>query len=136
VIEANPAYTGEAQWSGGAYVQFAAGGALSWTIPAAAQPRRLQAIINRVPGPAGVSVFATSDTSLDDVRYGGGGRQGISPTPGALLPVTAIRLLASVGSLRRRSPPFMIGEPPIRLTEGRDLGRRLVRRREDYGTTM
>jgi hypothetical protein len=69
---ANPVYTGEAQWSGGAYLQLGDGSGLSWTIPAADQPRLLQAVVNRVPGPAGASLFATSGTWLGDVRYGGG----------------------------------------------------------------
>ncbi len=81
VVQANPAYTGEAQWSGGAYVQLGPGSAASWAVPAADQPRLLQAIVNRVPGPAGVSVFAAGGAQLGDVQYGGGGPQGISPTP-------------------------------------------------------
>jgi hypothetical protein len=88
VVQANPAWTGEAQWSGGAYVQVSAGSRLSWTVLAADQPRLVQAIINRIPGRAGVSVFESANTRLGDVRYGGGGSQGISASPGALLPVT------------------------------------------------
>jgi hypothetical protein len=88
VVQANPAYTGEAQWSGGAYVQVSGGSRLSWAIPAADQPRLVQAIVNRLPGLAGVSVFESANSRLGDVRYGGGGSQGISATPGALLPVT------------------------------------------------
>ncbi len=99
VVQANPAYTGEAQWSGGAYVQLSTGSTLSWTVPAAEQPRLLQAIVNRVPGPAAVSVLATPGRRLGAVRYGGGGAQGISPTPGALLPVTVARPLPSGATL-------------------------------------
>ena len=59
VVQANPVNTGESQWSGGAYIQLAAGSTLSWTIPADDQPRLVQAIVNRVPGPAAVSDFAS-----------------------------------------------------------------------------
>jgi hypothetical protein len=98
VVHADPAWTGESQWSGGAYVQLAAGSRLSWTVPTADQPRLVQAILNRVPGPGGVSEFATGDTGLGAVRYGGGGAQGVSPAPGALLPVTLPTALPAVAS--------------------------------------
>ena len=88
VVPANPAWTGESQWSGGAYVQLATGSTVTWTIPAAGQPRLLQAIINRVPGPAALSDFTTTTGGLGAIRYGGGGAQGVSPAPGALLPFT------------------------------------------------
>lgn len=93
VVTADPAWTGESQWSGGAYVQLAAGSALRWTVPTADQPRLLQAIVNRVPGPAAVSRFATPGDRLGAVPYGGGGAQGASPAPGALLPITVSRTL-------------------------------------------
>jgi len=88
VVTANPASTGESQWSGGAYVQLAAGSTLSWAIPADDQPRLVQAIVNRVPGPGAVSSFASGTKNLGVARYGGGGAQGVSPAADALLPVT------------------------------------------------
>jgi len=88
VVTANPATTGESQWSGGAYVQLATGSTLSWTIPADDQPRLVQAIVNRVPGPGAVSNFASGTENLGAARYGGGGTQGVSPAADALLPVT------------------------------------------------
>ncbi len=88
VVQANPVNTGESQWSNGTYVQLATGSTLSWTIPADDQPRLVQAIVNRVPGPGAVSDFAAGTESLGGAAYGGGGAQGISPTPDALLPVT------------------------------------------------
>lgn len=87
VVAANPAWTGESQWSGDAYVQLAAGSQLSWTLPAAAQPRLVEAVLNRVPGPGGSSVFGTSTGRLGVARYGSGGAQGVSAVPGALLPI-------------------------------------------------
>jgi hypothetical protein len=92
-VPADPVWTGESQWSGGAYVQLAAGSELSWTVAAADQPRLVQAILDRVPGPAAVSEFSSGGTRLGGVDYGGGGAQGDSPAPGALLPVTAPKAL-------------------------------------------
>jgi hypothetical protein len=88
VVPANPVNTGESQWSGGAYVQLATGSTLSWTIPADNQPRLVQAVVNRVPGPSGVSDFLSGAKYLGAARYGGGGAQGVSPTADALFPVT------------------------------------------------
>jgi hypothetical protein len=87
VVTPPSAWTGESQWSGGAYVNVAAGSRVSWTLPAADQPRQVAAIVNRVPGPGGVSRF----DGLGDVRYGGGGAQGVSEAPGALLPIVLPR---------------------------------------------
>jgi hypothetical protein len=98
VVRATPAWTGESQWSGGAYVQLAAGGQVSWTLPAVDQPQLLQAIINWVPSKAGVSQFAIPGARLGDVRYGGGGAQGASPAPGALLPVTVPKMLPAAAT--------------------------------------
>ena len=81
------AWTGESQWSGGAYLRVGAGGQASWTIPATDQPRLVTAVINRVPGPAGDTALASSGRALGEVEYGGGGAQGVSAAPGALLPV-------------------------------------------------
>jgi hypothetical protein len=88
VVTPDSAWTGESQWSGGKYVQLSAGGSVSWTLPTAGQPRLIQAVVNRMPGPAGVGVFTTPGRRLGAVRYGGGGEQGVSPAPGALLPIT------------------------------------------------
>ena len=60
----------------------------AWTIPADDQPRLVQAIVNRVPGPGAVSDFASGTQNLGAAPYGGGGAQGISPAADALLPVT------------------------------------------------
>jgi hypothetical protein len=87
-VQANPVNTGESQWSGGAYVQLATGSTLSWTIPAGNQPRLVQAVVNRVAGPGAVSDFAAGTERLGAAAYGGGGGQGVSPVPAALLPVT------------------------------------------------
>ncbi len=87
VVAADPAWTGESQWSGGAYVRLAAGGRVSWALAAADQPRLVAAVIDRVPGAGGVTAFEAGTGPLGSVRYGGGGTQGVSAAPGMLLPV-------------------------------------------------
>ncbi|MEV4622454.1 hypothetical protein AB0J74_27550 [Asanoa sp. NPDC049573] len=84
-------WTGESLWSGGAYVSVSAGSTVTWTVPAAGQPVQVAAVVNRVPGRGGVSRF----DGLGDVRYGGGGVQGVSPAPGALLPIVLPRQMPS-----------------------------------------
>lgn len=89
VVVPASAWTGESQWSGGAYLRLDAGGRVTWAVPAAAQPRLVAAVIDQVPGPGAVSAF----DGLGRVRYGGGGAQGVSAAPGALLPVAVPRYL-------------------------------------------
>ncbi|WP_203823256.1 hypothetical protein [Actinoplanes palleronii] len=83
VVTPPSAWTGESQWSGGAHLRVEAAGRVTWTVPAAGQPRRVDAVLNRVPGPGGVTAF----DMLGRVSSGGGGAQGVSAAPGALLPV-------------------------------------------------
>jgi hypothetical protein len=88
VVTPASAWTGESQWSGGAYLRLDVGGRVFWTVAAATQPRLVAAVRNQVPGPGAISSF-----SLGSVSYGGGGAQGVSPAPGALLPVALPRYL-------------------------------------------
>lgn len=87
VVAADPAWTGESQWSGAAYVRLDAGARVSWALPAADQPRLIAAVLDRVPGAGGVTAFGTGAGRLGVVRHGGGGAQGVSGAPGMLLPV-------------------------------------------------
>ena len=85
VVTADPAWTGESQWSGGAYVRSGPGSTLAWTVPSADQPRRVAAIVNALPGATAVTDFESG--ALGSVSYAGA-EQGVSPAPGALLPRT------------------------------------------------
>jgi hypothetical protein len=93
VVTPASAWTGESQWSGGAYLRVETGGLASWTVPPADRPRLVTAVINRVPGPAGVTAFTSPGRALGRVEHGGGGAQGVSAAPGALLPVAVPRHL-------------------------------------------
>lgn len=98
VVTPPSAWTGESQWSGGAYVAVSSGSTVTLAAPAGG-PFQVAAVINRVPGPGGVSRFA----GLGSVRYGGGGAQGVSPAPGALLPIVLPRPLAGAAVVVRTS---------------------------------
>ncbi len=97
------AWTGESQWSGGAYVATAPGATLAWALPAGDGPRLLAPVADLTDGGPGALDFAAAGRPLGTLAYGAGGPQGVSPAPGALLPVTlpgelpagAVRLTAT-----------------------------------------
>ncbi|WP_233199622.1 hypothetical protein [Cryobacterium sp. N22] len=89
------AWTGEANWSGGAYVDLAAGGTLRITVPADDQARRVHPIVNQVVDPSGTTTWTTGTSRpgkgkqqlLGSTANGGAGEQGVTETPGQLLPL-------------------------------------------------
>jgi hypothetical protein len=85
VVTPESAWTGESQWSGGKYVRLAAGDCAEWTVPAADQPRLVEAVVDKVPG-HGTTTWSADGTGLGTVDHDGA-PQGASPAPGALLPV-------------------------------------------------
>ena len=106
VVVPASAWTGESQWSGGAYLQLGSGGTVSWTVPATTQPQLVAAVLNRVPGPAGLGAVTTPAGPLGAVDFGGGGAQGVSAAPGMLLPVTVPRAFpAGTTELSATGPP-------------------------------
>ncbi|POH70873.1 hypothetical protein C3B59_03740 [Cryobacterium zongtaii] len=84
-------WTGEANWSGGAYVDLAAGGTLRITVPADDQARRVHPIVNQVVDPAGTTTWTTGkkgkQQSLGTTANGDAGEQGVTEAPGQLLPL-------------------------------------------------
>ena len=97
-VVANPAWTGEALYSGGQYVDVAAGGSLTWSVPASSQDRLVQVIVDRRPGPAGTAHVIGGGRSLGAVPLGGAGVQGAAPAPDELLPVTVTGYLPAGAS--------------------------------------
>ena len=88
------AWTGEANWSGGAYVTLAAGDSLSIPVPASDQPRRVHPIVNQVVEPAGTTAWTApgrkgkhGTTQLGETLNGDAGEQGVTEAPGRLLPL-------------------------------------------------
>ncbi|TDQ00846.1 hypothetical protein [Labedaea rhizosphaerae] len=90
VVTPASAWTGESQWSGGKYVTVAS--TATWSIPSADQPRLVSPVVNQVPG-GGRTTWSADGHGLGVVN-GDGGPQGVSPAPGALLPVTLSKTLA------------------------------------------
>jgi hypothetical protein len=86
VVTPPSAWTGESQWSGGAYLRGSAGTTARWSVPASDQPRLVQPVVDLIPG-AGTTSWS-ADRPLGTVDHGRAGTQGTSPAPGALLPVT------------------------------------------------
>ncbi|MGO4785092.1 hypothetical protein [Cryobacterium sp. W22_MBD10_FK3] len=90
------AWTGEANWSGGAYVDLAAGGTLRITVPADDQARRVHPIVNQAVDPSGTTTWTTGKPgkpgagrwlTLGTTANGGAGEQGVTEAPGQLLPL-------------------------------------------------
>lgn len=80
------AWTGESQWSGGAYLRLATGAHAEFAVPAAHQPRLVQPVVDKRPG-HGTTSWSAAGRRLGTVDHDGA-PQGASPAPGALLPVT------------------------------------------------
>jgi hypothetical protein len=100
VVTPASAWTGEALYSGGAYVAVSAGATLSWTVPAASQDRLVQLIVDRLPGQGGSVQLSSGATTLGTVNLGGGGAQGAAPAIDELLPVTlSVHLPAAATTL-------------------------------------
>jgi hypothetical protein len=94
VVTPPSAWTGESQWSGGSYVRLPAGGRGAWTVPASEQPRLVAPVVDLVADrEAGRTRWTSDGRALGTVDHGGGGPQGVSAAPGALLPVTVTGVL-------------------------------------------
>ncbi|ANP73507.1 hypothetical protein [Cryobacterium arcticum] len=106
VVTPESSWTGEANWSGGAYVDLAAGGTLRITVPADDQARRVHPIVNQVVDPSGTTTWTTGTgkpgkgpgksgtgkpghgaVTLGTTANGGAGEQGVTEAPGQLLPL-------------------------------------------------
>jgi hypothetical protein len=100
VVTPASAWTGEAQYSGGAYVAVTPGATLSWTVPASSQDRLVQVVVDRLPGAGGSVRLSTGAATLGTVALGGGGAQGVAPASDELIPVTvSVQLPASATAL-------------------------------------
>lgn len=87
VVMPASAWTGESQWSGGAYVNAPAGGRLAWSLPASPQPRLVEPVVNLTDGATARATFTSGGRSLGDAGFAAAGAQGDAPAPGELLPI-------------------------------------------------
>ena len=94
VVTPASAWTGESNWSGGAYVGLNAGDTLTIPVPRADQARNVYPIVNQTVESAGnTSWTAGKGTDLGSTPNGGAGDQGITDAPGKLFPFTLERTL-------------------------------------------
>lgn len=95
VVRPPSSWTGEANISGGAYVDLGAGGTLSIPLPAADQPSNIFPIVNQLIAPSGTTTWTSAKGPLGTTANGGAGAQGITDAPGVLFPFTLRRALAA-----------------------------------------
>jgi hypothetical protein len=93
VVRPASAWTGEANWSGGAYVALSPGDTLSIQVPVADQARNVYPIVNQALAEAGTTGWTTEQTVLGRTPNGGAGAQGITAAPGKLFPFALKRTL-------------------------------------------
>ncbi|TFD66025.1 hypothetical protein [Cryobacterium sp. Hh38] len=96
VVTPASAWTGESNWSGGAYVGLDAGDTLSIPVPAADQARNIYPIVNQTVELAGSTAWtAGKSIDLGSTPNGGAGAQGITDAPGRIFPFSLERTLAA-----------------------------------------
>lgn len=95
VVRPPSSWTGEANISGGAYVDLKAGGTLSIPLPGADQPSNIFPIVNQGIAPSGTTTWTSAKGPIGATANGGAGAQGITDAPGILFPFTLRRALAS-----------------------------------------
>jgi len=106
VVTPPSAWTGESQWSNGAYlaVDGTTDGTATWTVPPSAQPRLALPVVNLLDTPTPVRTTWTSGSRTLGTLTHVCGPQGISAAPGALQPLTLDHpLLAGATTLTTRS---------------------------------
>lgn len=93
VIKPASAWTGEANWSGGAYIALNAGGTVKIPVPASDQARNVYPIVNQRPETGSTTSWTAGTTVLGTTPNGGAGAQGITAAPGILFPFSLDRPL-------------------------------------------
>ncbi|WP_314176649.1 hypothetical protein [Streptomyces winkii] len=116
-VRPDSAWTGESQYSDGAYAALGDGGGVSWTLPDEADgPLLASPVVNLVADrAAGATRWQAGARTASTARvdHGTGGEQGITPAPGALTPVALPGTFAPGGTLRARAED--VGRHPLRV---------------------
>ncbi|NUR57900.1 MAG: hypothetical protein HOV87_04240 [Catenulispora sp.] len=86
VVTPTSAWTGESQWSNGAYLSL--DGTATWAVPPAAQPRLVLPVVNLHDTPTPAHTTWTSGSQHLGMLTHVCGPQGVSAAPGALQPLT------------------------------------------------
>jgi hypothetical protein len=114
VVRPASAWTGESQYSAGAYVDLGDGGTISWTLPGGDQPWLVSPVVDLVPDrAAGRTAWRAGDADLGRIDHGAGGPQGVTAVPGALLPVALAAPVPAGRSLSARAE--RVGPAPLRV---------------------
>lgn len=114
VVRPESAWTGESEYSGGAYVELREDDGISWTLPDVPGPLLLSPVVDLVEDrDAGVTVWQHGSRSAGSIDHGTGGAQGISAAPGALTPVP-LAAVAEPGE-RLRVHAEGVGEDALRI---------------------
>ncbi|RJT87011.1 hypothetical protein D6T64_16340 [Cryobacterium melibiosiphilum] len=87
------AWTGEANWSGGAYVALNAGDTLTITVPASETARNVYPIVNQGEAASGSTRWTSGRQKLGSTLNGDAGAQGITDAAGTLSPLSLDRAL-------------------------------------------
>jgi hypothetical protein len=122
VVEPQSPWTGESQWSGGAYVSADDGGSIVFDLPAHDQDRWVEPVVELEPSPdAGRSTWTARGERLGRIDHGRVGEQGISPAPGSLQAIGLRKPLpAGETSLEMRSDgPTRVDAVLVRPLVGR-----------------
>jgi hypothetical protein len=129
-------WTGESQFSGSGYAELGDGGSATLTLPR--HPRSLVLpVVDLRPGSRAVTTFRGDDRVLGRVASGRIGRQGDSPAPGALLPVTVPRTLPATATLLSATTATAAGDPAVLdAVMLEPLVSRLVLRGDGGGTAL
>jgi len=93
VVTLPDAWTGEALWSGSAYVALNVGGRLTIPIQPSDQDQNVYPIVNQSVAQAGSTVWKAGKTQLGSTPNGGAGAPGITDAPGRLFPFSLQRTL-------------------------------------------
>lgn len=93
IVRPNPAWTGESLWSGQA-VAVGPGSTVTWTLPAANQPRLIQPVVELTPGSPARTSFQAGRDRLGSINFGDVGPQGNSPSATELTPLALPRAAA------------------------------------------
>jgi hypothetical protein len=88
VVRPESPWTGESQYSDGAYVELRDGDGISWTLPDGRTPLLISPVVDLVAQrSAGATLWRHGSRDAGRIDHGSGGEQGISKAPGALTPV-------------------------------------------------
>jgi hypothetical protein len=130
-------WTGESLFGGTGYLALGNGATASLPVPDADVDRLVMPVVDLVPNSTAVTTWSANGTVLGRVASGDIGAQGVSPAPGALLPVTLPRTLSRKAAVLRVATSSTNGdEARLDAVMLEPLVSRLVLPGDDHSTTL